>query len=389
MAMLDQHLSTDPIFDIETQEFGRLLVERLTIRRMVSVEKLLNDKRPSPSKLIDILIASLARTTDRNRLTLNQVGRLSQAEKEDFAEQLALSNKNKDENIPRNINESAIDYFHRCYMKGREKIETFVESMGPSVKGLASWTDPTTLHALMRNAGVSADLTRKIAEANALKANGAFSLATSLKGLAPKWSGTDHLAGKIGTMAAGTGEVEMDTPPRAPSITMPPNSALETNKLLDSLIARFGRFEDVAMQTVELVQSMNTAASGLLKSFAEGAISTERFARRSIWIAIIALLVAIFMPLFQIGYDIWKSRQQDSETSAIVQKVVRQLTEAQQHASDDIRRAMTDQSDRAHSDQAELAKALSSLSDAIRTLRERPSVGATSNAAKGTNSVDH
>lgn len=160
-----------------------------------------------------------------------------------------------------------------------------------------------------------------------------------------------------------------------PKIEIPPppsNPVHGTNERLDGLLERFDWFETIATQTVELVHSMNTAASGLLDAFAKGAQDTEKFSRRSIWIAFMALLVAILTPIFQVWREGKKSGQQDEDTKQIVQTVLQQIRDAQQNTFNETNGAMFERLNRAHEDEAELAKAISALSKEIRALKENP-----------------
>ena len=171
---------------------------------------------------------------------------------------------------------------------------------------------------------------------------------------------------------------------------IPRNPVHDTNERLDGLLERFDRFENIAEQTVQLVQSMNTAATGLLGAFVEGARATDRFSRRSIWIAGMALFAAIITSPIQISYDVWKTRQQDEDTKRIVQGIVQQIIDAQRKSSNDLSSAMSERLDHAHADEAAIAKALSSLSDEIHALKNKTASPLSSlKAKKGKAESDH
>jgi hypothetical protein len=390
------------MFEFHTAESGRLVVEALTGGHMLDIEELLTHrKQTSPSELIDIFIASLTKTEDGKRLTPDQIKSLSDAEKEDFAEKLVqaeddmyresikethkndkgeivLEFRKGDVILPRDDKEPASAYFYRVYTNYKsEMAKRFASAfalptgLAQSVMGLTGWAKPSALDALVRNATLSDSLSKNLAAVRTLGTSPLESWNASLKG-----SSLERF--RSGLRDQATDDDDSTSPERAATSLGAAsddlyrnlrNPVVDTNERLDTLIVRFDKFEGIAVQTVELVQSMNDAALGLLQSFAEGAKSTERFARRSIWIAGMALSVAILMPLFQIGYDIRKSHQHDGDTQAIVQEVVHQVTASQQQTANEIRDALTSQSAHTHTDQAELAKVIAAASDALRALK--------------------
>jgi hypothetical protein len=140
--MVDLHplRASDPIFDLQTQALGRLVIENLIVKHMVTIEKALAERNDTSAlDLIDVFLKSLARTENGDCLTREQIQSISLNEKEDFAEQLlnaatymyhkpiqrtndldldaATNHKRIGEiTIERDKNESAIDYFYRVYL---------------------------------------------------------------------------------------------------------------------------------------------------------------------------------------------------------------------------------------------------------------------------------
>jgi hypothetical protein len=334
-----------------------------------------------------------------------EIATLSAAEKEDFAEKLLQAEdhmyrdrtleRSKDGEgkitvgfrkgdvvLPRNPGESATEYFKRTYMRYQDETAKKIARMiAPQIdfdnviKKLTGWAKPSALDALSANAAISDSLSKKIAALRLLEIPAFTSLHDSLHGL----SGLKIPAMGLGIPGVnGPGSTDDDsTPtelPRALSsdvIKALRSPVYDTNERLDNLIERFDRFEGIAVETVELVKTMNDAASGLLQSFGEGAKSTEQYARRSIRIAVIALMAAILIPAFQLGCGIWQSHHQDDETRAIVEAIVRRVTSSQQEASNGIREAIANQADRVHLDQTEITKAVTALGDVLRVLNER------------------
>jgi hypothetical protein len=388
---------------------GRLGADQITGGDAIEIgEYLAAHKGASASDLIDKLLALLVTTADGDRLTPEKIGELSLAEKEDFAEKLlvaedhlyrmqvmektkgddgkvSVSFKMGDVVLPRGLNETAIDYFKRAYTHNEdEQAKKFAAAMGPrldldnAIKNLTGWAKPSALDALAKNFAISDSLSKRLA--------GWYGVGNEFSKIAPSFRDPLRDLPQLnvpgfgltnrftdGQDEPGSGDIEASRTMSESLIRNLRDPAVDTNEKLDVLIERFDHFEVIAGQTVELVQSMNAAATGLLTSFSEGAKSTERFARRSIWIAGMALAVGIFVPLIQAGYDNRKSHQQDGEAKALVTEIVRQVTGSEQQASTGIRETIANQANRVHADQAELAKAIAAVGDALRGLNERRS----------------
>lgn len=398
--------SSEPMFCWQTARMGKIPVSRLRFKDWMSVSKRAHVRKDiSASELTDLFIATLAKTEADANLTPEQIGLLSGAEKEDFAEQFLnaedhmyrerLREETKDDKgnvtvkltkgkitLPRQSDESATQYLQRAFEHyERETAKKMADTIGPtlnigaSIKNLTGWAKPSALNALSANAAISESLSAKISAMRLPDMHAITSLQDSLRGLSALKTPFIGL-GIPGVNDAGSAEDDntsaaLPKPPFLDAIKLPRSPVYETNERLDSLIERFDRFEGIAIETVELVKTMNDAASGLLQSFGEGAKTTEQYARRSIRIAIIALTTTIFIAAFQLGYGIWQSRQQDGETKAIVENIVHQVTSSQQEASTVIRETINNQTDRVHADQAGLAKAITAVGEALHDLNER------------------
>ena len=390
--------SADPVLTFQTEELGRLTVDDLRAGQMMDVEETLGGREISPAELTNALLAVLARTEGGEILTREQIGQLSEKEKEEFAELLVKSQdhfyhdqiptykKNEqgktiasyhrgDVSLPRDLNETALNYLYRGWMKYRETVAAIARKLtGPiiDITKISKWLNPSILEAITKNATISGELSKNIATMHALggynfaSATPLFKAAIGVPKL-PDWKSGDPTNGRSAardTEQTATSGLDGLSNGVMSGFRSP---AVGTNERLDSLLGRFDRFEVMAGQTIELVQSMNGIASGLLQKFAEGARITERFARISIGVAITALVLT----LFQAGYDVLKSYRSDEDTRLIVKEVVSQLTDAQRQTTTEIRSTMIGQADRNHLDQSELAKAIAVLGDALRALKER------------------
>jgi hypothetical protein len=373
VTTLPRDISTDPIFDFHTNGLGRLVVDDFTVGHMMKLERSISKKKEtSPTDLIDNFILELAKREDGSQLSEEQVSEIGESEKEDFAEQFLAAEDHlyreqipdyvKDDKgqttaryrkgeviLPREPNEPAIQYFSRAYNAYRERQNERFRKLARASVGSGNWATTLAVNALAKNFQVSDGLSKNLAAIRGFDKAGVGPLADAFKGV-------------------GGGNQD---PLPLHSITLPPNPVWETNEHLNELVERFDRVEAIAIQAVELVQTMNTAASSLVASFREGAESTERFARRSIWMAFIALATSFVMPLFQVWHEDSKSQRQDAATK----EIVRQLTDVQQRASANVRDAIAAQDDRAHIDQVDLVKAISALRDVLQVAIDRQKQG--------------
>jgi hypothetical protein len=227
---------------------------------------------------------------------------------------------------------------------------------------------PSTLEALYKNARIDDSLTRNLAALRDLGRPSIFSLTDALR--AQTVPGLTYGLGRLpsnGEISSDTDEEDQPNSSSLPSIHIPKPLAAETNERLRELVSRFDRVEVIAVQAVELVQTMNTAANGLLDKFTQGARASETFSRRSLTIALIALAATFIMPAAQIGYDLWKSYRHDGADRVITQEIVR----AQQEAAAGISRSLTNQTDRSQMNQVELVKAIDMLNNSIRVLKDQ------------------
>ena len=394
------------MFRWQTASMGKLPVSRLRLKDWMSVSKQAHVRKDiSASELTDLFIATLAKTEADANLTPEQIGLLSGAEKEDFAEQFLnaedhmyreqLREETKDDKgnvtatltkgkitLPRRSGESGTQYLQRAFEHYEKEIaKGMADAIGPtlniaaSIKNLTGWAKPSALNSLSANAAISDSLSAKIAAMRLPDMHAIASLQGSLRSLSALKNPLIGL-GIPGVNDAGSAEEDntstaLPKPPLYNAIKLPRSPVYDTNERLDSLIERFDRFEGIAIETVALVKTMNDAASGLLQSFGDGAKTTEQYARRSIRIAIIALTTTIFIAAFQLGYGIWQSRQQDGETKAIVEEIAHQVMNSQQEVLTVIREAINNQTDRVHADQSRIAKAIAAVGEALHDLDER------------------
>lgn len=78
-----------------------------------------------------------------------------------------------------------------------------------------------------------------------------------------------------------------------PSVRMPGNPMIETNRKLEKLLAHNESMRQLATQCAAMIQSMNDTATGMQRDFMANAVHAERQAKRATWFAVGGLLISI------------------------------------------------------------------------------------------------
>ncbi len=288
------------MFHLQTASMGALPVGRPRLKDWMCVSKQAHERKGiSASELTDLFIATLAKTEAGANLTREQAESLSAAEKDDFAEQLLkaedhmyreqVREKTKDEKgnitvhsrkgdvtLPRSPDEPATQYLQRAFAHyENETAKKIADAISPtlnlaaSIKNLTGWAKPSALDALSANAAISNSLSTKIAAMRLPGIPVLTSLQDSLRSLSglkipPTGLGIPRV-NDAGSAEDDSTPTELPKTPFPDVIKLPRSPVYDTNERLDSLIERFDRFAGIAVETVELVKTMNDAASGLLQ----------------------------------------------------------------------------------------------------------------------------
>ena len=100
-----------------------------------------------------------------------------------------------------------------------------------------------------------------------------------------------------------------------PPIPTPPHA---TNENLSDVVNTLDSMESLAIRTAETVTSLDALASQFLVSFAKASDKAERASRRTIWIGVSAIVVAIVISLVHVAYSEWRSLQTQADTAAAI-----------------------------------------------------------------------
>lgn len=116
---------------------------------------------------------------------------------------------------------------------------------------------------------------------------------------------------------------------------LPPNPILETNRRLERIEQRFEEMHDVAANAATIANGLQAHAAEFLVKFEKAANDNARSAGRAIWLAAIAVLLAIAMPLVQIIYtEFWRVPTDVAYMQAVISDMHREIGALRQIQAD-------------------------------------------------------
>lgn len=112
-------------------------------------------------------------------------------------------------------------------------------------------------------------------------------------------------------------------PSRMPKVHVPPNPIHETNSKLTDVAASMGEMRELYVQQAEMQSNLNTVATEILDNFVTGVEISEKNSKRTLLVAIAAVLVAVASFVYSQFYD-GSSKAQltaQSEMNAILEDI--------------------------------------------------------------------
>lgn len=108
-------------------------------------------------------------------------------------------------------------------------------------------------------------------------------------------------------------------PAFVPDLHIPPNPIHETNDRLGRIEKRFEQMLDVAANGAEIATGLQAHAAQFLVKFENAASDNDRSASRAIHLGVIAVVIAIAMPIVQTAYtELWRVPQDSASMEAVV-----------------------------------------------------------------------
>jgi hypothetical protein len=134
-------------------------------------------------------------------------------------------------------------------------------------------------------------------------------------------------------------------PVRIPELRLPPNPLYETNERLASIEQRFNRMESIALNGAEIATDLQASAATFLTKFEKASSDNDRTSRRAIWLGIVAVLIAVAMPVVQIFYaELWRAPADSaSQQTAItdMKSQIKALEDTQRAAADELAKVLS------------------------------------------------
>jgi hypothetical protein len=137
----------------------------------------------------------------------------------------------------------------------------------------------------------------------------------------------------------------MPEPMRIPELRIPPNPLHETNKRLASIEERFDRMESIALNGAEIATDLQASAATFLAKFEKASANNDRTSSRAIWLGIIAILIAVAMPVAQVFYtELWRAPADSASQQAAIAEMksqIKRLEDAQRAAAYELARVLS------------------------------------------------
>lgn len=130
-----------------------------------------------------------------------------------------------------------------------------------------------------------------------------------------------------------------------PEIRLPPNPLHETNERLASIENRFNRMETIALNGAEIATSLQASAATFLAKFEKASGDNDRTSRRVVWLALVAIVIAVAMPVAQVLYtELWRAPADSASMQAAITDMkseIKGLQDTQKMASDELAKVLS------------------------------------------------
>ncbi|MCF2525419.1 hypothetical protein [Bradyrhizobium sp. G127] len=125
-------------------------------------------------------------------------------------------------------------------------------------------------------------------------------------------------------------------PPRFPKMSVRDipviqNPILETNKRLKSIEQRFSKMEEIALNAAEIATSLQSSAATFLDKFEAAAHDNDQTTKRAVKIGVLALVVAVLIPMLQWFYtEVYRAPSDTATMQGAISDITREMQSLQQ-----------------------------------------------------------
>ena len=371
----------EPEFSIDTTSLGRLDALPFTIGRMSEIEK---TESETPTSFINAFIATVGRNSDGIELTDDDVVKLSDAERDEFAKRalesyqylfrervsekrtdeagrVVISFRDGDVKHQREEDESDSAYLFRLFkLQTAELKERARRMMAPfedMLKANKRMFTPSFLEAFTKSQTATAQLGNMI---DRLRVN-----MPDLSGITATTSTLDRIK------SSDVYRPEL----RVPDLSNILNPVYDTNERLSEVVNRLDSMEELALQMAETVKSASDAASQFIVDFGVATGKADRASRRAIWIAVTAIVVAALMTIVQIGYSEWRNERGQSNTETTINSIsarIEETAERQRESMEGIEAELNGGAAAARRSYDRLSSAIEGLTEMLRKQSASP-----------------
>ena len=371
----------EPEFSIDTTSLGRLDALPFTIGRMSEIEK---TESETPTSFINAFIATVGRNSDGIELTDDDVVKLSDAERDEFAKRalesyqylfrervrekrtdeagrVVISFRDGDVKHQREEDESDSAYLFRLFkLQTAELKERARRMMAPfedMLKANKRMFTPSFLEAFTKSQTATAQLGNMI---DRLRVN-----MPDLSGITATTSALDRIK------SSDVYRPEL----RVPDLSNIRNPVYDTNERLSEVVNKLDSMEELALQMAETVKSVSDAASQFIVDFGVATGKADRASRRAIWIAVTAVVVAALMTIVQIGYSEWRNERGQSNTETTINSIsarIEETAERQRESMEGIEAELNGGAAAARRSYDRLSSAIEGLTEMLRKQSASP-----------------
>lgn len=132
---------------------------------------------------------------------------------------------------------------------------------------------------------------------------------------------------------------------RTPEMRIPPNPIHETNKRLARIDQRFNRMEKIALDSAEIATGLQASAATFLAKFEKASSDNDRTSARVIWLARVAIVMAVAMPVAQVFYtELWRAPADSASMQAAIVDMKREISglqDTQKAASEELGKVLS------------------------------------------------
>ena len=331
----------EPEFSIDTAAIGRIESFPFTVGHF---DELAKSESDTSTVFMNSLISAVGKRPDTADLVYEDVARLSEVDRNEFARKFLDNNqylfrekvleRSQDDDgdfvashregavkHERSKDESDSDYLFRLFKlqqaEMKEQARRIMAPLQDTLKLKTSLFTPSFLEALRKTHTATSQLGKMVDR------------------MRVQLPDTSRLGFSRSTLGPSTSPTDLGPKLQIPSLPPIRNPAHDTNERLADVVNRLDSMESLALQTAETVMSVDAAASQFLVAFSKASDKHERSSRRMTWIGGSGIVVAILISLGNVAYSERRALRSQANTAAAITTIsdhIEAVAEAQRES---------------------------------------------------------